>query len=201
MIRPEFIIEELRRNMPEADIEMVWRAYAFAAKCHKGQKRVSGEPYLNHPLEVANILAHMKLGYVSVSVALLHDTIEDTEVTAEEIKNLFGEEVMQLVDGVTKISQLKFSSKEEHQAENFRKMILAMSKDIRVILVKLADRIRENKNNPAWLIIIELFGEDSSYNLERLQQVNPKVNLLFDDVRLFAEVCEIHTAASAVAEI
>jgi len=141
MIRPEFIIEELRRNMPEADIEMVWRAYAFAARMHKGQKRVSGEPYLNHPLEVANILAHMKLGHVSISVALLHDTVEDTGVTTEDIKKLFGEEVMQLVDGVTKISQLKFSSKEEHQAENFRKMILAMSKDIRVILVKLADRI------------------------------------------------------------
>ncbi|VAX19100.1 Guanosine-3',5'-bis(diphosphate) 3'-pyrophosphohydrolase / GTP pyrophosphokinase, (p)ppGpp synthetase II [hydrothermal vent metagenome] len=141
MIRPEFIIEELRRNMPEANIEMVWRAYAFSARMHKGQKRVSGEPYLNHPLEVANILAHMKLGHVSIAVALLHDTVEDTGVTTEDIKKLFGEEVMQLVDGVTKISQLKFSSKEEHQAENFRKMILAMSKDIRVILVKLADRI------------------------------------------------------------
>jgi GTP pyrophosphokinase len=141
MIRPEFIIEELRRNMPEADIDMVWRAYAFAAQKHKDQKRVSGEPYLSHPLEVANILAHMKLGYVSIAVGLLHDTVEDTDVTTDEIKKLFGEEVMQLVDGVTKISQLKFSSKEEHQAENFRKMILAMSKDIRVILVKLADRI------------------------------------------------------------
>ena len=141
MIRPEFIIEELRKNLPDADLDMVWRAYAFAARCHKGQKRVSGEPYLSHPLEVAYILAKMKLGDVSITAGLLHDTIEDTFATPEEIKQSFGEEVWQMVDGVTKISLIEFSTKEEQQAENVRKMILAMSKDIRVILIKLADRM------------------------------------------------------------
>ncbi len=141
MIRPEFIIEELRKYMPDADFDMVWKAYAFAARCHKGQKRVSGEPYLSHPLEVAHILTQMKLGYISISVGLLHDTVEDGDTTIEDITDLFGEEASHLVGGVTKISLLKFSSKEEQQAENVRKMILAMSKDIRVILIKLADRI------------------------------------------------------------
>ena len=141
MIRPEIIIEELRSNMPDADSDMVWRAYAFAAQRHKGQKRVSGEPYLNHPLEVAHILAKMKLTHISISVGLLHDTIEDTIATPEEIKELFGDEVWQIVDGVTKISMIESATQEEQQAENIRKMILAMAKDIRVILVKLADRI------------------------------------------------------------
>ena len=94
MIRPEFIIEELRGYMPDADFDMIWRAYAFAARGHKGQKRVSGEPYLSHPLAVAQILTQMKLGYVSITVALLHDVIEDSDTTYEEIKNLFGEEVL-----------------------------------------------------------------------------------------------------------
>ncbi|MBI4666015.1 MAG: bifunctional (p)ppGpp synthetase/guanosine-3',5'-bis(diphosphate) 3'-pyrophosphohydrolase [Nitrospinae bacterium] len=143
MIRPEFIVEELRKNIPGADLDLVWRAYAFAARCHKGQKRVSGEPYLNHPLEVAHILAKMKLDDVSVAVGLLHDTLEDTFATPDEIREMFGEDVLALVDGVTKLSQIESAAmdKEERQAENVRKMILAMSKDIRVILVKLADRI------------------------------------------------------------
>ncbi|MGK7344694.1 MAG: RelA/SpoT family protein [Candidatus Nitrospinota bacterium M3_3B_026] len=127
--------------MPDADLETVWRAYAFAARCHKGQKRVSGEPYLSHPLEVAYILARMKLGHQSVAAGLLHDTIEDTHATPEEIKESFGEQVWNLVDGVTKISMIEFSTQAERQAENVRKMILAMSKDIRVILIKLADRV------------------------------------------------------------
>ncbi|MBI5814292.1 MAG: bifunctional (p)ppGpp synthetase/guanosine-3',5'-bis(diphosphate) 3'-pyrophosphohydrolase [Nitrospinae bacterium] len=143
MIRPEFIIEELRKNIPDADLEMVWRAYAFAARCHKGQKRVSGEPYLNHPLEVAYILSKMKLDHVAVTVGLLHDTVEDTFASPDEIRSLFNDEVLSLVDGVTKISQIESAAmdKEERQAENMRKMILAMSKDIRVILIKLADRL------------------------------------------------------------
>ena len=141
MIRPEFIVENVRSYYPEADVDMIWRGYAFAARCHKGQKRVSGEPYLNHPLEVANILTQMKLGHITVTTGLIHDTVEDGDTSLEEVNELFGEEVMQLVDGVTKISLLKFSSKEEQQAENVRKMILAMSKDIRVILVKFADRL------------------------------------------------------------
>ncbi len=141
MIRPEFIIEELRVNFPDADLDTVWRAYAFAAQCHRGQKRSSGEPYLNHPLEVAYILAQMKLGHVSVSVGLLHDTIEDTLATPEQIKEMFGEEIWAITDGVTKLTKIETASYEERQAENIRKMILAMAKDIRVILVKLADRL------------------------------------------------------------
>ncbi len=141
MIRPEFIIEELRKNMPDADLDMVWRAYAFAARCHRGQKRLSGEGYLVHPLEVASMLAKMKLGHVSISAGLLHDTIEDTFATHEEIKQMFGDEVLLLVDGVTKLSLIESSTQEERQAENVRKMILAMSEDIRVILIKLADRL------------------------------------------------------------
>ncbi|MDH5479078.1 MAG: HD domain-containing protein, partial [Nitrospinota bacterium] len=127
MIRPEFIVENVRSYYPQADVDMIWRGYAFAARCHKGQKRVSGEPYLNHPLEVANILTQMKLGHITVTTGLIHDTVEDGDTSLEEVNELFGEEVMQLVDGVTKISLLKFSSKEEQQAENVRKMILAMS--------------------------------------------------------------------------
>ncbi|VAX18118.1 Guanosine-3',5'-bis(diphosphate) 3'-pyrophosphohydrolase / GTP pyrophosphokinase, (p)ppGpp synthetase II [hydrothermal vent metagenome] len=141
MIRPEFIVEELIKYMPDANLDMVWQAYAFAARCHKGQKRVSGEPYLNHPLEVSYILAQMKLGYISITAGLLHDTIEDTFATEKEIREMFGEEVWGLVDGVTKLSLIESSTMEERQAENVRKMILAMSKDIRVILIKLADRI------------------------------------------------------------
>lgn len=141
MIRPEFIIEELRRNMPDADLEMVWRAYAFAARCHRGQKRLSEEPYISHPIAVASILAKMKLGHISISAGLLHDTIEDTFATRDEIKEKFGEEVLLLVDGVTKLSLIESSTQEERQAENVRKMILAMSEDIRVILIKLADRL------------------------------------------------------------
>jgi len=125
VIRPEYIIEELRNYMPDADFDMVWRAYAFAARCHKGQKRVFGEPYLSHPLEVAHILTGMKLGYISICVGLMHDTLEDADTTEEEIKDLFGDEVFLLVDGVTKISKLQFSSKEERQSENMRKMTLA----------------------------------------------------------------------------
>ncbi|MDH4184597.1 MAG: HD domain-containing protein, partial [Nitrospinota bacterium] len=92
MIRPEFIIETLRSYSPEADVDMVWRAYAFAARCHKGQKRVSGEPYLSHPLEVANILTQMKLGHISVTVGLLHDTVEDGDTSLKEINEFFGED-------------------------------------------------------------------------------------------------------------
>jgi len=143
LIRPEFIVEELRKNFPDADLDMIWRAYAFAARCHKGQKRVSGEPYLNHPLEVADILSKMKLDGISVTAGLLHDTLEDTFATPDEIRDLFGEEALQLVDGVTKLSRIESAAmdKEAQQAENVRKMIMAMSKDIRVILIKLADRL------------------------------------------------------------
>lgn len=126
---------------PDADTDLLRKAYVFSAKVHLGQVRLSGEPYLTHPLEVAGILTQLKLDVASVVTGLLHDTVEDTLTTLQEIQENFGEEIAQLVDGLTKISQISLRSSEEHQAENLRKMILAMVKDIRVILIKLADRL------------------------------------------------------------
>jgi GTP diphosphokinase / guanosine-3',5'-bis(diphosphate) 3'-diphosphatase len=134
MIRVEEIVEKVARNHPQADLDVLRRAYFFSARAHKGQTRASGEPYLVHPLEVANILADMRLDEVSVATGLLHDV-------AEEIRELFGEEVAHLVEGLTKIAQISHQSKEVQQAENVRKMLLAMVDDVRVVLVKLADRL------------------------------------------------------------
>ena len=141
MIRFEDLIEKVRGYSPEADLELLRRAYVFSALEHKGQVRHSGEPYLVHPLEVADILADMKLDAVCIAAGLLHDVVEDTLTTLERIRELFGEDVAHIVEGVTKIGAIPFSSSEERQAENFRKMLLAMVDDIRVILVKLADRL------------------------------------------------------------
>src|SRR5512134_3094496 len=141
MIRFEDLIERVRTANPEADVELLRRAYVFSAFEHKGQIRHSGEPYLVHPLEVAAILADMKLDTVTVASGLLHDVVEDTLTTTERIEELFGGEVAHIVEGVTKLGAIPFSSSEERQAENFRKMLLAMVDDIRVILVKLADRL------------------------------------------------------------
>ncbi len=120
---------------------MIKKAFSFSLAAHKDQKRSSGEPYINHPLEVARILAELQLDSVTIVTGLLHDTVEDTVATLEEINQQFGVEIASLVDGVTKISKITFQTSEEKQAENFRKMIIAMAKDIRVILVKLADRL------------------------------------------------------------
>src|SRR6187200_3372658 len=141
MIRFETLLEKVRGYSPEADLELLRRAYVFSALEHKGQVRHSGEPYLVHPLEVADFLADMKLDVVAVSAGLLHDVVEDTLTTPERINELFGPEIAHVVEGVTKIGAIPFSSSEERQAENFRKMLLAMVDDIRVILVKLADRL------------------------------------------------------------
>ena len=141
MIRFNDILEQVNTYNPQADLDFLKKAYVFSAKVHQGQVRLSGEPYLIHPLEVAHILAKLRLDTASVVTGLLHDTLEDTFTTLEELRENFGEEVAQLVDGVTKISKITLKTSEEDQAENFRKMILAMVKDIRVILVKLADRI------------------------------------------------------------
>jgi GTP diphosphokinase / guanosine-3',5'-bis(diphosphate) 3'-diphosphatase len=141
MIRFETLLDKVRAYSPEADLELLRRAYVFSALEHKGQVRHSGEPYLVHPLEVADLLADMKLDVVAVSAGLLHDVVEDTLTTPERITELFGAEVAHVVEGVTKIGAIPFSSSEERQAENFRKMLLAMVDDIRVILVKLADRL------------------------------------------------------------
>ncbi|MFQ5741190.1 MAG: RelA/SpoT family protein [Acidobacteriota bacterium] len=141
MIRYEDLEKKVLGYQPNADLELLRKAYVFSAREHRGQVRKSGQPYLSHPLEVANILAEMKLDVACVSVGLLHDVVEDTLTTGEKIREYFGDDIAHIVEGVTKISQFRFSSKWEKQAENFRKLLLAMVDDIRVILVKLADRL------------------------------------------------------------
>jgi GTP pyrophosphokinase len=141
MIGFEDLIEKVRRSNPEADLDLLRRAYLFSAFEHQGQVRRSGEPYLVHPLEVADILADMRLDVVAIAAGLLHDIVEDTPNTIEKVRELFGEQVAHVVEGVTKLSSLQFASSEERQAESFRKMLMAMVDDIRVILVKLADRL------------------------------------------------------------
>src|SRR6476646_2745991 len=141
MTRFEDLVEKVRVTNPEADVELLRRAYVFSAFEHKGQVRHSGEPYLVHPLEVADLLADMKLDVVAIAAGLLHDIVEDTQTPIEKIRDLFGADVAHVVEGVTKLGAIPFSSSEERQAENFRKMLLAMVDDIRVILVKLADRL------------------------------------------------------------
>jgi guanosine-3',5'-bis(diphosphate) 3'-pyrophosphohydrolase len=141
MIRFEDLLGKVRAYSPDADLELLRKAYVFSALEHKGQVRHSGEPYLIHPLEVSDILADQRLDVVCVASGLLHDVVEDTLTTVERIRELFGPDVAHIVEGVTKISAIPFSSSEERQAENFRKMLLAMVDDIRVIFVKLADRL------------------------------------------------------------
>ncbi|CEN92063.1 GTP pyrophosphokinase (RelA/SpoT) [[Clostridium] sordellii] len=135
------LIEKIKKYAPNGDIDLIEKAYYYGKKAHEGQLRKSGEPYFIHPIAVANILCDMELDMQTIAAGLLHDVVEDTEYTYEDIKNDFGEEIADLVDGVTKLGQIKYKSKEETQAENLRKMFLAMSKDIRVILIKLADRL------------------------------------------------------------
>ncbi|WP_462324839.1 RelA/SpoT family protein [Desulfoplanes sp.] len=141
MIRINEILDKVSTYLPPSDQGLIQKAYIFSASAHAGQIRLSGEPYLSHPLEVANILAGLQLDAPTISAGLLHDTIEDTVATREDLAKQFGEDVAHVVDGVSKISKMKFDSREEAQAENIRKMILAMADDIRVIMVKLADRL------------------------------------------------------------
>ena len=141
MIRINEIIDKVASYYPETDLSIIDQAYVYSAQVHAGQVRLSGEPYLSHPLEVANILADMKLDTISIVAGLLHDVIEDTHATEEDIEKLFGPQVLRIVMGVTKISTLPFSGARARQAENIRKMLLAMADDIRVILIKLADRL------------------------------------------------------------
>ena len=141
IVRINDIVDYIAAYYPDADFDLIRKAYIFSAQVHHGQTRLSGEPYLNHPLSVAMILAEMNLDEYAVSTGLLHDTVEDTYATIGELEEKFGEEISFLVDGVTKISKLTHKSRIDRQAETFRKMLLAMSKDIRVILIKLADRL------------------------------------------------------------
>ncbi|MBW1739756.1 MAG: bifunctional (p)ppGpp synthetase/guanosine-3',5'-bis(diphosphate) 3'-pyrophosphohydrolase [Deltaproteobacteria bacterium] len=141
MIRITDIIDRISTYHPQADLDLVERAYIYSARIHEGQVRLSGEPYLSHPLEVAGLLTELKLGPVSVAAGLLHDALEDTRATIEDLTQLFGTPVARIVEGVTKLSSLEFRSSEARQAESIRKMILAMADDIRVILIKLCDRL------------------------------------------------------------
>jgi guanosine-3',5'-bis(diphosphate) 3'-pyrophosphohydrolase len=141
MIRLNDILDKVQGYFPEADLDLIQRAYVFSAKSHQGQVRKSGEPYLIHPMGVADIIADLHLDVPSICAGLLHDVIEDTLATPQELKELFGPEISFIVEGVTKLSQIPFNAKEEAQAENIRKMVVAMSQDIRVLLVKLADRL------------------------------------------------------------
>ena len=141
MIRIQEILDKVSAHNPDADLELIQKAYVYAATAHAGQTRLSGEPYLSHPLAVADTLAEMGFDESTVVAGLLHDTVEDTKATLEELDENFGEDVADIVDGVTKISMIPFENKEEAQAENIRKMILAMSHDMRVLMVKLADRL------------------------------------------------------------
>ncbi|MEK7700556.1 MAG: bifunctional (p)ppGpp synthetase/guanosine-3',5'-bis(diphosphate) 3'-pyrophosphohydrolase [candidate division NC10 bacterium] len=141
MTRIQTLIEEIPKYQPGADLDLLARAYEFSAASHKGQQRASGEPYLSHPLEVANLLVDFKMDVTTVTAGLLHDVLEDTKATKGDLQREFGQEIADLVDGVTKIGKLAFSSREERQAENFRKMLVAMARDLRVLMIKLADRL------------------------------------------------------------
>jgi GTP pyrophosphokinase len=140
-MRIEDIEEQVVAYNPKANLDLIRRSYIFAAKVHKGQARLSGEPYLYHPLEVASVLTQLKMDPPTIAAGILHDAVEDTLATVCELRGFFGDETANLVEGVTKISKIAFSSKEERQAESFRKMVLAMAKDIRVLIIKLADRL------------------------------------------------------------
>jgi guanosine-3',5'-bis(diphosphate) 3'-pyrophosphohydrolase len=137
----EELITQLTSYHPNAELDLINQAFAFASRAHEGQKRKSGEDYIIHPLSVAYILAQLQLDVATITAGLLHDVVEDTSATLEELEDLFGKEIAMLVDGVTKISRIEYKSQEDQQVENLRKMLLAMAKDIRVILIKLADRL------------------------------------------------------------
>src|ERR671910_527635 len=141
VLRQYELVERVKAYDPSADEDLLNRAYVYAMKAHGAQLRASGDPYFSHPVEVAGILSGWKLDSASIATGLLHDTIEDTGATIEDLSRLFGVEVARLVDGVTKLSKLGLQSAHTEQAENFRKLLLAMSEDIRVLLVKLADRL------------------------------------------------------------
>jgi GTP pyrophosphokinase len=135
----ETLMRTVRMHHPKADLSLIERAYSVAERAHRGQKRRSGEPYITHPVAVAQIIADLGIGAKTIAAALLHDTVEDTEYTLDELRDQFGDEIAMLVDGVTKLDKVKYG--DSAQAETVRKMIVAMSKDIRVLIIKLADRL------------------------------------------------------------
>src|SRR6516225_924508 len=141
MLQPEEIVDRVRAYQPAADTDVIKRAYDYSYKMHSGQTRKSGDPYFIHPASVAGIITELRLDTASVCAGLLHDVVEDTLASTNDLEREFGVEIAHLVDGVTKLSKINFTSKEDRQAENFRKMVVAMARDIRVLLVKLCDRL------------------------------------------------------------
>ena len=139
--RFERLLDTVRANRPGDDLDLIRSAWAFCIQHHEGQKRASGEAYISHPLAVAQVLAELKMDSTAIAAGLLHDAVEDTDVTAADISKRFGEQVAHIVEGVTKLDKIKFANREEHQAENIRKMLLAMVTDVRVVIIKLADRL------------------------------------------------------------
>jgi GTP pyrophosphokinase len=135
------LLDTVHENRPADDLEIIRKAWAFCLQQHEGQKRASGEPYVIHPLEVGQVLAELKMDSTAIAAGLLHDAVEDTDVTSAEIAKRFGEQVAHIVEGVTKLDKIKFANREDHQAENIRKMLLAMVTDVRVVIIKLADRL------------------------------------------------------------
>ena len=135
------LIAKIRKYNPQVNVTLIDDAFEYAKNLHEGQKRLSGEPYITHPLAVAEILADLEQDQPTIAASLLHDAVEDGKVTAAEIEKKFGKDIAYLVEGVTKLGRIVFESKEVRQAENFRKMLLAMGEDIRVIIIKLADRL------------------------------------------------------------
>ena len=154
MLRFNDIADRILEYNPGCDLSLLQRAYVFSAKVHEGQERLSGEPYLVHPLEVAGVLVELRMDEITVAAGLLHDTIEDTLTTIEQLERLFGEQVAFVVEGLTKIAKIEFTSHRERQAENFRKMLIAMSEDIRILMIKLADRLHNMRT-------LEYMSEDS----------------------------------------
>ena len=162
------LIGAIRDYNPSTNVNLIEKAYNFGLAAHAGQMRKSGEPFFSHPLQVAKILTELRLDDASIITALLHDTIEDTNKSFRDVSDLFGSEIANLVDGVTKLSNLEVASLEKKQAENFRKLIVAISKDLRVLLVKLADRLHnmrtiqflknENKKTRIALETLEVFA-------------------------------------------
>src|SRR6185437_6269044 len=137
----ERLLRQVLANRPNEDVSLIRKAWEFCVKHHEGQTRASGEPYIIHPLEVAEVLVEMKLDATAIAAGLLHDAVEDTPATSEQIAATFGDQVAHIVEGVTKIDKIQFANREDRQAENVRKMLLAMVSDVRVVLIKLADRL------------------------------------------------------------
>src|SRR5580698_5568533 len=139
--RFEHMLATVRSNRPSDDFNLIRSAWAFCFEKHHDQRRASGEPYIIHPLEVCQVLADLKMDATAIAAGLLHDAVEDTDVTPAEIARKFGDQVAHIVEGVTKLDKIKFANREDHQAENIRKMLLAMVTDVRVVIIKLADRL------------------------------------------------------------